>query len=117
MSPARAPGAVKARDCLLSSLSHAPGPRGSRACRRITQRGRGLATKSVRLPKKRGVGGVRAGARVEKEECCQSLGQIGSWNVSSQERVGQRVSHTVPTRRTRELNTANPLTYSLNSSG
>lgn len=27
MSPARAPGAVKARDCLLSSWSHAPGSR------------------------------------------------------------------------------------------
>lgn len=42
--------------------------------RRITQRG-GALQGSVRLQR----GGV-CGARVEKEECCQSLGQIGSWS-------------------------------------
>jgi len=55
MSPARAPGAVKARDCLLSSLSHAPGS-GESACRRITQRGRGLATKRASAKKVGGWG-------------------------------------------------------------
>lgn len=105
MSPARAPGAVKARDCLLSSRSHAPGP-GESASRRITQRGRGLATKRA-SPK--GVGGVCVGARVEKEECCQSLGQIGSWSKQAQSReTWTQASHTVPTRRTRELCTAKP---------
>jgi len=49
---------------------------------------------------------VCVGARVEKEECCQSLGQIGSWSKQSRE-TWTRVSHTVPTRKTRELCTAN----------
>lgn len=60
MSPARAPGRVKARDCLLSSRSHAPGPGGGGggepARGRITQRGRGLDAK--RASPKKGVGGV-----------------------------------------------------------
>lgn len=79
MSPARAPGAVKARDCLLSSWSHAPGSR-SRLADESHSSGRGLAEKRASP-----TGGV-CGARVEKEECCQSLGQIGSWSKQARSR-------------------------------
>lgn len=81
MSPTRAPGAVKARDCLLSSRSHAPGPGGGRGEKGESHSRGGASPRSVRLQK----GGGCVGARVEKEECCQSLGQIGSWSKQSRE--------------------------------
>lgn len=104
MSSARAPGAVKARDCLLSSRSHAPGP-GESVRRRITQRGRGLATK--RASPKRGGWGVCWG-RVLKKRSAAKVWVRSARGVSSQERLGLELATRSPTRRTRELCTAKP---------
>lgn len=92
MSPARAPGAVKARDCLLSSRSHAPGP-GESVCRRITQRGRGLATK--RASQKRGGWGV-CWRRVLKKRSAAKVWVRSARGVSSQERLGLELATRSP---------------------
>lgn len=97
MSPARAPGPVKARNCLLSSRSHAPGP-GESARGRITQRGRGLGEK--RASPQRGWEGCVSG-RVLKKRSAAKVWVRSARGVTSQEtRAG--VGHTVPTRNTRE---------------
>lgn len=101
MSPARAPGAVKARDCLLSSGSHAPGP-GESVCRRITQRGRGLATK--RASPKRGWVGCELG-RVLKKRSAAKVWVRSARGVSSQERLGLELA----TRSPRERHESCPL--------
>lgn len=98
MSPARAPGRVKARDCLLSSRSHAPGPGGVDAQKNHTA---GAGPQREACVSEKGWEGCVSG-RVLKKRSAAKVWVRSARGVTSQEtRAG--VGHTVPTRKTREL--------------
>lgn len=97
MSPARAPGRVKARDCLLSSRSHAPGPGGVDAQKNHTA---GAGPQREACVSEKGWEGCVSGRVLKKRSAAKVW--VRSAGVTSQEtRVG--VGHTVTTRKTREL--------------